>query len=376
MEIKKLGFGLMRLPVIDEKMENINIDKLCEMVDEFLKKGFTYFDTSYVYHNGKSAVAIRKALVERYSRESFLLANKLPVFIITEQKQVANIFKEQLEQCGVDYFDYYLLHNLNENSYENVVEKFGAFQYISKMKEEGYIKHIGFSFHDSADVLDRILTEHPEVEFVQIVVNYHDWNSKSIQAKACYDVIRKHGKKVVIMEPVKGGTLAELPEKAEQLLKNYDSEMSIASWAIRFAASLDGVITVLSGMSDMQQLMDNVGYMEEFQAINKKELALLKQVTEIMDSSLTIPCTYCRECESVCPKDISISNCIAYYNEAMQERNVAFSAELNYYKNLIGHSGAAADCIGCHECEKKCSEKINIVKSMEIVSKFFNKYGF
>jgi len=375
MEIKKLGFGLMRLPVLDGNAENIDMNKLFDMVDEFLKKGFTYFDTSYVYHNGQSAIATRKALVERHPRDSFLLANKLPTFIITQQEQVDSLFKEQLEQCGVDYFDYYLLHNLNEERYEKVVEKFGIFEYVSKMKEEGHIKHMGFSFHDSADVLDRILTEHPEVEFVQIVLNYHDLTSKSIESKACYDVIRKHGKKVVIMEPVKGGTLAELPKKAEQLLKNYNPKMSIASWAIRFAASFDGVISVLSGMSDMQQVMDNTSYMEKFEPLSVEELDLLKEVVEIMDSNLVIPCKYCEKCNFVCPKKIPISNCIAYYNETMQERDITLNSELCYYKNLIRHCGGAADCIGCHECEKQCSENINIVDSMKTISEYFDKYA-
>lgn len=375
MGIKKLGFGLMRLPVLDGNAENIDMNKLCDMVDEFLKKGFTYFDTSYVYHNGQSAIATRKALVERHPRDSFLLANKLPTFIITQQEQVDSLFKEQLEQCGVDYFDYYLLHNLNEERYENVVEKFSIFKYVSKMKEEGHIKHIGFSFHDSADVLDRILTEHPEVEFVQIVLNYHDLTSKSIESKACYDVIRKHGKKVVIMGPVKGGALDELPKKAEQLLKNYNPKMSIASWAIRFAASFDGVISVLSGMSDMQQVMDNTSYMEKFEPLSVEELDLLKEVVEIMDSNLVIPCKNCEKCDSVCPKNISISNCIAYYNGSMQERDITLNPELCYYKNLIRHCGGAADCIGCHECEKQCPENINIVDSMKIIAEYFDKYA-
>lgn len=257
MSLGKLGFGLMRLPVNSEDPTDIDLEQLKNMVDLFMEKGFTYFDTSFVYHNGASEEAIRKALTERHDRNSYTLASKFPTFIMPKEEEVDGIFQQQLDKCGVEYLDYYLLHNLNRLIYEMEVKPANLFEHMKKWKEEGRIKHIGFSWHDDAKSLDRILNEHPEMEFVQIVVNYYDWEEPFIQAKECYEVIRKHGLQVVIMEPVKGGMLAKVPEEAQKKRKENDAALSPSSYAIRFAASLDGILAVLSGMSNMEQLPGN-----------------------------------------------------------------------------------------------------------------------
>ena len=254
----------MRLPVIDGAQENIDMEQLNKMVDEFLGNGFTYFDTSYAYHNGKSEEALRKSVVERYPREQFTIATKLPTFLIQTEDQVEDIFAGQLKNLGTDYVDYYLLHILNTKFYNGldgrggVVKNCHLFEHAQKWKKEGKIRHLGFSFHDSPEVLDQILTEHPEVEFVQIIVNYFDWESYFIASRRCYEVIRRHGKKVVIMEPVKGGVLAQIPKEAEKKLRSIKPEMSPAVWALRFAGSMEDVTAVLSGMSTLEQVQDNV----------------------------------------------------------------------------------------------------------------------
>lgn len=372
-EIKKLGFGLMRLPVIGGNPENIDLDQVCKMVDVFLERGFTYFDTAWAYHNGKSEVAAREALVKRHPRESFLLASKLPTFAITAKEQVRQTFEQSLERSGAGYFDYYLLHNLNRLNYGGSVREFGMFEAVQEWKDAGKIRHIGFSFHDDAETLDRILSEHPEVEFVQICVNYLDWEHWTIQARKCYEVIRKHGKQVVVMEAVKGGTLAKLPADVEALLRAKNPERSPVDWSLRFGASLDGVIAALSGMSTLEQVEQNTASMRDFQPLDADETALLAQAAALMDSKMKYPLA--DAAWDACPKGIRAAELIQYYNEAAQEVNVTFSSELNYYRLLKPRSAPISDCDRCGKCAGLCPGR-DVPEILKEAEAFFEKYGF
>ena len=304
------------------------------MADLFIKRGFTYFDTSYVYHNGKSEAAVREAVVKRHPRNSFTIVSKLPTFSISKKEQVAAIFQQQLENCGVEYFDYYLLHNVTAPRYEGCIKSCGMFEFLQEMKKAGKIRHIGFSFHDSAEVLDRVLTEHPEVEFVQIVINYLDWNSRFIQSRKCYEIIRKHGKQVVIMETVKGGALAQVPLIAEALMKEADKGKSVASWAVRFAAGLDGVLAVLSGMSNLEQVEDNTSYMQDFKPLTPAETDMLFHIAELIQLGGPLHCADYRKYERICANGLPADGVLEAYNNCMLQANPQFTAELNYYRNV------------------------------------------
>lgn len=376
MATKKLGFGFMRLPLKDQNdPASIDLDAVKQMVDAFLERGFTYFDTAYMYHGGQSERAIREALVKRHDRDSFTLATKLPSMFLKNEGDQERIFEEQMEKCGVEYFDYYLLHNLNTSYYE-AVKRFDSFAFVQKKKEEGKIRHMGFSFHDTPELLDEILTAHPETEFVQLQINYMDWESQSIQSRRCWEVVRKHGKPVVVMEPVKGGMLAALPEKAEQLLKEHQPERSLPSWAIRFAAGLEGVMMVLSGMSGMEQLLDNTGYMQNFEPLSGDEQALLQQVVQSINETIAIPCTACEYCVKGCPKNIAIPKYFSMYN--MDNREKLRTGDPNrwtinelYYANMAKTFGKASDCIGCRKCEQSCPQHIEITKWLRKVADVF-----
>lgn len=352
MDYGKLGFGLMRLPLTSENNEDIDIEKLKDMVDAFMEGGLTYFDTSHVYHNGASQSAIRKALVERYPRERYTLATKLPDFFITAEEQVEEIFAEQLEQCGVSYFDYYLIHNVNELLYKEPVTKFHMFEHELEWKKQGKINNLGLSFHDSAEVLDKILTEHPEIDFVQIVLNYYDWNSAFIQSGKCYDVIQKHGKKVVVMQPVKAGTLANVPEEIQIEMEKINPEASAASYALRYAAQKDDVISVLSGMSTLEQVKDNVETFQNFEPLSEAEEKLLRKAVIAYQKQWKYQSNYWNEIDAVCPKNIPISAIIKTYNSLQLQPNPFGGAELNYYRNAVKRTCPASDCIHCGKCKE------------------------
>lgn len=367
---KKLGFGCMRLPVTDGSTENINDAAFCEMIDSYLEQGFKYFDTAYPYHNGRSEEAVGRCLVQRYARDRFFLASKMPVWLVKEYTDYGKYFEEQLKKCQVEYFDFYLLHAMNKDRVKEA-ENLGGFQFVQNMKEKGKIRHIGFSFHDKADVLDEILTNHPEMEFVQLQINYYDWESENVQSRKCYEVAEKHGVPVIVMEPVKGGTLANMVGEPARILSALDENASYASYAIRYAASLPNVILVLRGMSDLKQLQDNTAYMKDFQPLTDKEQQAIGKVVEELEKLPTIPCTNCRYCVEGCPKQIRIPDIFGVYNMGVQF-GVTDAARGSYRWQIDG-SGKAGDCIKCGKCEAQCPQHLEIRKLLEEAADIYEK---
>ena len=370
--MRKLGFGLMRLPLVNpDDQTSIDIEKFKEMVDLYMKRGFTYFDTAYPYHGGASETALREVVVKRYPRESFTVTSKMPVWAIKEEADLERIFNEQLEKCGVDYFDYYWLHALNYERVE-VMERLGGWDFIARKKAEGKIRHIGFSFHDEAALLAQILDKHPEAEFVQLQINYLDWESPAIESRTCYELCEKHGKHVIVMEPVKGGTLAHVPEAIERLFKDYNPDASNASWAIRYCASLPNVYVVLSGMSNMEQMDDNTSYMEDFQPLNDEEQGIIARATEVIRESIAIPCTACHYCTDGCPMQIAIPVYFNLYNTQQQFPELKNNSKL-YYDLLAKSHGKASDCVECGQCEAQCPQHISIIDNLKSVVEAFEQ---
>ena len=356
-EISKLGFGLMRLP---KKGLSIDIRQTEQMVDAFLQAGFKYFDTAYVYPGSEAAA--QKALVDRHPRESYTLATKLNVMIAPTAKMAKKQFETSLERTGAGYFDYYLLHALMENNYARY-DKLHLWDFVNEQKEKGLIKHVGFSFHSGPQLLEKLLQEHPEVDFVQLQINYADWENQSVTSRANYEVARKYGKSIVIMEPVKGGALAEPPAEVQKLFKEYQPDMSYASWAIRFAASLDGILTVLSGMSDTQQMADNLSYMKDFKPLNEEEQKIIQEAQRILGKSATIPCTACRYCVEGCPKKIPIPEIFSAMNKRLGSGQLSEASE-DYLKATEG-KGKASECIACGQCERACPQHLEITKHLK-----------
>ena len=370
---KKLGFGCMRLPLqIPEDPVSFDYPLIEELFDRFLARGFTYFDTAYTYHGYHGEEAVRRALVERHPRNRFQLATKLPLRDFRDEEDLEKIFEEQLTSCGVDYFDFYLLHNMGHNVYAKC-EQYHAFDFVRRKQQEGKIRVVGMSFHDTPELLDEILTKYGDrLDFVQLQVNYIDWEQPNVQSRRCLDVAWQHQKPVTVMEPCKGGTLVKIPARAEQLLKDFAPDRSVASWAMRFAASQKGVFRVLSGMNTREQVEDNADALDPFQPLTAEEMEVIRQVRQIISSNTAIACTACEYCTHGCPKNIAIPAYFALYN-SVRRRTGSFSSQHVYYNNtvLAGH-GRASDCIGCGKCEQACPQHLTIRAYLADVADVFD----
>ncbi|WP_458405799.1 aldo/keto reductase [Methanobrevibacter sp.] len=376
----QLGFGMMRLPLLDENNQtSIDIEEVTKMVDTFMENGFNHFDTAFVYHEGVGEATFRKTVVERYPRDSYKIATKLPLFVITEESQLEPFFTQQLENCGVDYFDYFMLHNVSgftENAWKNV----DLYSFIEKKKEEGFIKHIGLSTHGDAEFLEEILFNHPELEFVLLQINYLDWEDEGIESKKCLEVAKKYNKQVMIMEPYKGGFLADVPEEAEKIMKECNPDKSVVSWAMRFVANLEGVDVVLTGASNLEQLESNIYEFKNATPFNEEEFEVLDKVSEIINSNITVDCTKCRYCVDVCSEDIDIAKVFDLYNKhkilEKDDWTQFGNAYLNYTK--LPDVGIASDCIECELCIEECPQSINIPDVLKDVAETFETeiYGF
>lgn len=369
-EISKLGFGFMRLPMIGKE---IDMEQTKEMVDLFMSKGFSYFDSSWGYMGGKSEEAMKTAIVDRYPRESFQIATKCPAWIVKTPEEAKNMIWTSLKRTGLEYIDFYLLHNMG-GSRTKVFDDYGMWDYLQELKEKGIIRHIGFSIHDKADEIDRILTAHPEVEFVQFQLNYDDWDSPTIQARKCYEVALKHQKPIVVMEPVKGGLLANPVDRVRKIFEDANPNASLASWAIRYAASMDHIITVLSGMSTLDQVKDNVSYMEEFKPLSHEEGMVIENAQTLLREVPSIPCTACEYCMEGCPQNIRIPYVFGAYNRKKTYNDLQ-GAQGNYFLETFT-SGKASECIACGNCEQVCPQQINIMDNLKIIAEELEKKEF
>ena len=369
--MKKLGFGLMRLPLLDKSNQSsINFEEGKKMIDLFMERGFNYFDTAYMYHAGKSEEFFREAIFKRYPRESYTITDKMPSGEINSLEDMERVFNEQLQRTGVDYFDYYWLHAISKN-YIALLDRIGGWDFMTKLKAEGKVKNLGFSFHDDSATLEKMLIEHPEYEYVQLQLNYIDWNSPSVEGKNCYELCVKYGKPVIVMEPVKGGSLANVPEEVKKMMREMEPDMSPASWAIRYCASLPGVLTVLSGMSNMEQTLDNTAYMQDFKPLTSEEMAVVARAAGIIQKNIDIACTACHYCTNGCPQEIAIPEYFGLMNVLkqfgdMQKFNSGF-----YYNLLTKKHGKASDCIACGQCEEICPQHLSIIDNLKRVAETF-----
>lgn len=368
---KNFGFGCMRLPM---QGEEVDTEQFSRMVDAFLEAGFNYFDTAHGYISTKSEPAIRECLTSRHPRDSYILTDKLTGSYFNQESDIRPFFQSQLEICGVDYFDFYLMHAQSADSFAKF-KRCRAYETALELKAEGKIRHVGISFHDTAGVLDQILTEYPQVEVVQLQLNYVDWESNDVQSRRCYETAVRHGKRVLVMEPVKGGLLADIPEEAKALLKEAAPDASPASWAVRFAASLPSVAVVLSGMSNMEQMEDNLSYMGQFQPLTDAEQRVIQRVTEVILSKAAIACTSCRYCVDGCPRKIAIPdyfklvNNISKFGEAQRA-----GAKMSYrYRTEELRMGKASDCVKCGKCEAACPQHLPIRELLVKVAEEFER---
>lgn len=366
-EVKKnFGFGCMRLP---RKGPLIDYAQTNKMIDTFIEAGFNYFDTAHGYMEMRNESTLRKCLTSRYPREAYILTDKLSDGFFKKESQIRPLFEKQLKACGVEYFDFYLMHAQCAKNFEKY-KKCRAYETAFELKAEGKIKHVGLSFHDKAEVLDRILTEYPQIEVVQIQFNYLDYNDESVEGRKCYEVCRKHNKPIIVMEPVKGGSLVKLPDNAKKVIDDLKGG-SPASHAIRFAASFEGVFMVLSGMSDMEQMNDNISFMKDFVPFNEEEYAAVNKICDIMNAQNLIQCTACRYCVDGCPKNIPIPELFACMNDKKQFKN--WNADYYYNEVHTQNKGKASDCIECGKCENACPQHLEIRKLLKDVAKEFEK---
>ena len=363
-EVKKnFGFGCMRLPM---KLTKVDYEKFSKMVDTFIENGFNYFDTAHGYIDGKSEIAIRECLSKRHSRDEFLLANKLSDGFFEKQSDIKPFVEKQLELCGVEYFDFYLMHALSAKNYPKYVQT-KAIETCFELKKEGMLRHIGMSFHDKAEVLDRILTENPGLEFVQLQFNYADYDDEGVESFKCYKVCEKHNKPVIVMEPVKGGHLVNLPKNAKKILDGLQGG-SYASYAIRFAASFERNFMVLSGMGDMKMMNDNVSYMKDFVPLDEREMKALEEVRGVLKKMSDIPCTACRYCVASCPKNIPIPEIFSCYNKS---KSFEDADGKKLYESVTEGKGKTSDCIKCGKCEYECPQNIEIRKLLKKIKNVF-----
>lgn len=359
--LPKLGFGMMRLPRVEGSDGVIDIDQTCIMVDEFLSAGMKYIDTAFVYEGSEEAV--KKALVDRHPRSDYLLATKLNASMLCHDEESAKQqFYTSLERTGAGYFDFYLLHALSKNNIEKYNE-YHLWDFVKELKEKGLIRNYGFSFHDSPELLDQLLTEHPDVSFVQLQINYADWTNPHINSRDCYLVARKHNKPIVVMEPVKGGSLANPPDVVKAVFDAYNPEVSYASWAIRFVASLDGILTVLSGMSNVAQMKDNLSYMKAFEPLSEEEVEVIKKAQEALATVPQIACTACHYCTEGCPMSINIPGVFRSYNEYLLYQDLDKAKDSYNFRTKNG--GKASECIQCGACEQQCPQHLEIRELLE-----------
>ena len=363
-QMPKLGFGLMRLPEIDGK---IDLEHVCRMADAYIQAGMNYFDTAYVYHGGNSEKAVKEVLSQRYPRKDFMLATKLPAWCMKNPEDRDRIFEEQLERCGVEYFDFYLLHSIEDGSNGATYEKLGCYRWGVNKKAEGKIRHFGFSFHGSPEYLEQVLDAHPEIEFVQIQLNYLDWENPVVRSGKLYEILQQRSIPMIIMEPIKGGSLAKLKPELENVFKTARPEASIASWALRFVGSLPGVMTILSGMSTEVQMQDNIKTFSPFEPLTDNEKAIVEHVRTTMMNVPQIGCTSCRYCTDGCPMKISIPDVFRAIN-TMDLYGDEFRPKAFYNSVISQGNGRAADCIACGQCESVCPQHLPIIDLLKNAS--------